>query len=378
MHPDPDGFYARLGLAPTASAEAIAAAYRRAALVLHPDIPGTGSTAAFLALRAAYEVLGDPARRRAYDGAGDPAARFAPAGRGAQRRPDQPADLPGDFGADGFGPPDYGPGDLGLGRPPRRFAIWAGFLIGSAVLAAWLMLRIAEGPTSGLPDGTGPVPTWTAPPALPRARPVGTANHFVLPGLGALTVLRQNRPGLPLVPVARLAPFTPVEVLGTDPNSRLAAIRLAGSSIGFVAADRLTHGDAAAAHGAFCADRAGPQPVSGAILSARGRGPARITLVNGDLEPAVVKLRDGAGRLVRAVFLAPGARVTLRDLPGRAWETEFAVGELWSRPCRYFAAGERALRFPFALGWGSVVVLPPNLPGRARPVDIPDRRFARP
>ncbi|MGH7042036.1 MAG: J domain-containing protein, partial [Acetobacteraceae bacterium] len=69
MDRDPEGHYARLGLAPTASRAAITAAYRRQARRLHPDVPGTGNVGAFVALKAAYDVLHDPDRRRAYDGA---------------------------------------------------------------------------------------------------------------------------------------------------------------------------------------------------------------------------------------------------------------------------------------------------------------------
>lgn len=354
MHADPDGLYARLGLPPTASAEAIGAAYRRRARVLHPDIPHTGNTEAFLALRAAYEILSDPDRRRAYDRSARPAPEpsFAP--------PPQPvADL---------SPP-----------PSNRFALWAAFLVGSAALAAFAMLRLAQGPTAGLPDHPGPPPApWVRPVALPRAHPAGRADHYVLPGLGPLDVMQPRPPAGALRRVATLAPFTPVRVLSVDPARHLAEIRLAGSAVGFVAPDRLARGGATAAHAAFCADRAGPPPLSGQTLAARGHGRGAITFVNQDLEPAVIKLRDSAGRLVRAVFLAPGASLRLRGLPGRMWEVEFAVGELWSRPCRYFAAGERAERFPRPLAAGSLVRLPPDLPPAIQPYDIPDRVFARP
>ncbi|MGC8470193.1 MAG: DnaJ domain-containing protein, partial [Acetobacteraceae bacterium] len=124
---------------------AIGAAYRRRARVLHPDIPNTGSTEAFLALRAAYEILSDPDRRRAYD-------------RAARPTPDPPRPA-----APSPAPP-----------APNRFALWAGFLVASAALAAFAMLRLAEGPTADLPDHPGPPPApWTGPPALPHARPAG-------------------------------------------------------------------------------------------------------------------------------------------------------------------------------------------------------------
>ena len=67
MSVDPDGLYARLGVPPTASAAEIAAAYRRQARVLHPDVADTGDTQAFVALRQAFDVLADLQRRASYD-----------------------------------------------------------------------------------------------------------------------------------------------------------------------------------------------------------------------------------------------------------------------------------------------------------------------
>ena len=66
MTEDPAGFYAQLGVAPTAPVEAIIAAYRAKARVLHPDIPGTGDAAAFMRMKEAYDVLADAERRAAY------------------------------------------------------------------------------------------------------------------------------------------------------------------------------------------------------------------------------------------------------------------------------------------------------------------------
>ncbi|MDE2005016.1 MAG: DnaJ domain-containing protein [Rhodospirillales bacterium] len=361
---DPEGLYARLGIEPGAGAEAIAAAFRRAALRLHPDIPGTGDADAFVALKAAYDVLADPARRAEYDR------------RAAPERP-APMARTRDGGLAAAHPrPEAS--EPSRSFPPRLFLLWAGVLALSAVAATWLMLRLASGPTDGLGDGFA-VPRATGPaPELPPLRPAGRANHYVLPGLGPAIVLRQDAPGATLRPAGTLAAYIPVDVLGTDPTHRVAVVRLAGGGIGFVARDRLARGDRAAAHHALCADRAGPPPVSGEILAASGAGTGRIGFANDDLEPAVVKLRDAAGHLVRALYLAPGARAVLRGLPGRAWSVEFAAGELWSRACFYFAAGERARRFRAPLVSGSMVTLPPDLPEAAMPVDIEDRAFARP
>jgi curved DNA-binding protein CbpA len=67
MTHDPAGYYATLELEPDATPEAIATAFRSKARVLHPDIMGTGDAAAFMRVRAAYDVLGDADRRAAYD-----------------------------------------------------------------------------------------------------------------------------------------------------------------------------------------------------------------------------------------------------------------------------------------------------------------------
>src|SRR6185369_15035827 len=67
MADDSAGYYATLEVAPDAPPEAIAAAYRRKARVLHPDVPGTGDAASFIRVKQAYDVLSDPRRRAAYD-----------------------------------------------------------------------------------------------------------------------------------------------------------------------------------------------------------------------------------------------------------------------------------------------------------------------
>ena len=66
-HSDPLGLYRALGISPTATEEEIAAAFRRRAKETHPDTSGRESTEEFVQVSAAYDVLGDPARREKYD-----------------------------------------------------------------------------------------------------------------------------------------------------------------------------------------------------------------------------------------------------------------------------------------------------------------------
>ena len=95
--PDPD-LYQLLGVPRDASREEIAQAWRRRARDEHPDArpADAGAPDRFRALAAAWQVLGDRARRAAYDRAlaraGQPAApitvrrRPVPASRAARRR----------------------------------------------------------------------------------------------------------------------------------------------------------------------------------------------------------------------------------------------------------------------------------------------------
>ena len=61
-------FYALLGVAPNANAEAVTRAFREQAKQAHPDITQDPAAAGrFGYITAAYEVLGDPKTRRQYD-----------------------------------------------------------------------------------------------------------------------------------------------------------------------------------------------------------------------------------------------------------------------------------------------------------------------
>jgi DnaJ-class molecular chaperone len=62
--------YKTLGVGLDADQPAIRRAYRKAAKHAHPDIPG-GSDSRFALVKAAYDTLGDEARRRRYDETGE-------------------------------------------------------------------------------------------------------------------------------------------------------------------------------------------------------------------------------------------------------------------------------------------------------------------
>jgi curved DNA-binding protein CbpA len=97
--PDP---YKTLQVDPEADPEVIQAAYRRLAQKFHPDrASGEEAARRMIAINAAWEVLGDPARRAAYDrqravsgpgGRGDPAPRGpgGPAPHGSGWGPEAP------------------------------------------------------------------------------------------------------------------------------------------------------------------------------------------------------------------------------------------------------------------------------------------------
>jgi DnaJ-class molecular chaperone len=88
LQPTPENHYAVLGLDRNCGALQIRDAYRLLAKRHHPDLNQNSEEARARArteaLNAAYEILGDPARRRAYDRALDQASQAAAPGRGAK------------------------------------------------------------------------------------------------------------------------------------------------------------------------------------------------------------------------------------------------------------------------------------------------------
>jgi len=355
MNGDPKGYYARLAVPPNATTQQIAAAFRRRARIVHPDVPGTGDAAAFVALKAAYDVLADPLRRAEYDRSDPP-----------------PSPLPG-WAATGPTPP----------MAPRRQQFgYLGFVVSLAllgltsVLAVLAFIRLA----SPFSDPASPAPTLGAAPQvasrpLPPVRLVGTPTHYVLPGPGPVILWLRDGTSQRLVPAARLSAFTTVHAVAFVPDRGLIAVALEGGGLGFVDAARLTPGDAVAARQAFCADQSGPPPANAEVLARRGLGgQSKLVIRNGGEQPAVVKLRDPDGHAQAMVFVAPGVSTHVIGLPGGPWHADVAVGELWSRACALFAAGMRAERLTGTIQPGGELTLPTG-PSGAAAEDIPDEAF---
>jgi hypothetical protein len=77
---DPQGYYSRLRLNSTATADEIKAAYRRLAKELHPDTnQSSDAITRFQALNEAYQTVGDSEKRAAYDKSRKPAPEQPPA-----------------------------------------------------------------------------------------------------------------------------------------------------------------------------------------------------------------------------------------------------------------------------------------------------------
>jgi len=355
MNGDPKGYYARLAVPPNATTEQIAAAFRRRARIVHPDVPGTGDAAAFVALKAAYDVLADPLRRAEYDRSGPP--------------PSPP-------------PVWAAAGPTPSMAPRRQQSGYLGFLVSlsllglTSVLAVLAFIRLA----SPFSDSEPPAPTvgvarQATPRPLPPVRLAGSPTHYVLPGPGPAILWMRDETSQRLVPAATLSAFTTVHAVAFVPDRGLIAVALAGGRLGFVDAARITPGDAAAARQAFCADQSGPPPANAEVLARRGPGgQSKLLIRNTGEQPAVVKLRDLDGRAQAMVFVAPGVSVRVIGLPGGPWHADVAVGELWSRACALFAAGMRAERLTDTIQPGSELTLP-TAPSGAVAEDIPDEAF---
>lgn len=376
MYGDPKGYYGRLGVDPGASKEAIAAAYRRKARVLHPDIPGTGNAAAFVAMKEAYEILTDPLRRAAYD-------------RSAKQAPARPPPPQFNFDeAEEIYPEPPPPIRTPKVRQPRLSDIPAWLwvvLVGVALLAGGESIRLL---TADPPPSRGPSIAAEAPYVAPETPPVpsqpvalaGSPNAYVVPAGGQAVVWRQDPETGGFVPLGHLAPFTAVQIIRLLRQHGMVEVLLSRNAVGFLDASRVTPGNAETAHQAFCAYNAGPEPENAEVLQRQGSGPAAVTLVNRSSEPAVVKLRTVAGVVAASVYLAPDGTARVSGLPAQRYQPEFAIGELWSSTCHSFAAGMQAERFsgPIDLSELSSLSIPPDLLPGVHAVEISNHAFQHP
>jgi DnaJ domain len=343
---DPDGYYARLGVDPTAAHAEIVTAFRHKARVLHPDVPKTGNAAAFVAIREAYDVLSSQPRRTAYDRAAredvpdtikreeiDTATVRRGTRTAAQNHWPRFSDLPI-------------AGWVGLGA----FLCLCVYEAVSHLLAPSATVRADIRPNAAI---VAPLSDSAHQAVLYGPKPVrlgGIPNFYVVPAGTPAVLWRLDTGRNALVPLGQLPPFSLVQAVRMVRQTGMLEVLLNDrGGNGFVSADHLTPGNATAARQAYCGYNAGPMPFDGETLERHGSGGGKLDLDSRAVEPAVVKLRNETGTVTLSVFLGPGGHATLQGLPEGTYRPEFAIGELWSRACNSFAAGMRSRRMDEAL-----------------------------
>jgi hypothetical protein len=374
---DPDGYYDRLGLEPAATQANIVAAYRLKARLLHPDVPGTGNADAFVAVKQAYDVLSNQERRTAYDRAAAEAALQAIKPAVTDTRPIRRAAA------------------VAAGKDPvyrPRFSdhpvmVWVGlgaFLCLSVyeavihLIAPFPVIRADIRPNAAIVAPLSPSAHEAVLYGPAPVRLAGTPNFYTIPAGTAAMLWRLDKERNALVPLEQLPPFSTVQAIRLVRQSGMLEVLVNDRGHGFVSADHVAPGDAAAARRAYCSYNAGPTPFDGELLERRGHGHGTLNLENRAVQPAVVKLRDEAGAVMLSVFLSPGGHAALEGLSEGAYRPEFAIGELWSRGCKTFAAGMRSRRMDDALvlpGDSRLVVAPET--ADAASSEIPDQAFDR-
>ena len=268
-----------------AAPEAITAAWRREARLVHPDVPETGDAAAFLELKQAYDVLIHADRRAAYDRS----ARQRGARNGRRPRQGTWAGEPGRSARRRF--PRW---PLRRTRHPRLrdlpTAVWAGMAVVLMVGVVEVGLHLTSSPTQ---DAREPIPA-TAPDVPPLApnepgsapygpapvRLAGTPNFYIVPTASPAMLWRVDEARHTLVPWGQLPPFSAVQALRLLKPSGMVEVKVTDSANGYVEAGRLTPGDVAAAARAWCTYNAGPTPANGEVLSHAGKGRGRLSIDN--------------------------------------------------------------------------------------------------
>lgn len=367
---DPKRFYATLRVKPSASAKEVAAAYRRLAKVLHPDVPVTGSAAAFMRVHEAYAVLQDPLERARYDrmareGGGADGTIWNEAGWAAGR-----GETPGAWAYAHAGEADADLADLApQPQPPRPRVRW--FRPSTLARAAAVLLtlgaigfgasellrpRPAASPAAAAPLRSSAIDA-VAPPTEDPGPPAADAKgepSYVLPADGRATFWRFDRAEGHYRPAGRLEPFTELQVLRLVPRSGMAEVRLADQRLGYVEAHLIAAGDGETARRADCVYNAGAPPQNGELLTdARGAeasggaaqpaGGRAVTVDNNAELPAVFALRSG-GAVAAVVYVQAHRSAMIDGVPPGRYRAEYAIGDLWSRACFRFAAGMRTQR----------------------------------
>ena len=205
---DPEGYYARLGIEPSAPPEEVVAAYRRKARTLHPDVPGTGNTDAFVAVKQAYDVLGNVQARSEYD-------RMA---RRAALEALEPGEIP---------PVQRAPMAAAPWRNPRPddipVVVWV--VLGSIlVVGVFEVIRhlLLLPPLPPRPEMRANAPIVA--PASPEAqrlaaygptplRLAGTPNFYVVPAAGSTMIWRYEESRKAFVAAGQLPPFSSVQAV---------------------------------------------------------------------------------------------------------------------------------------------------------------------
>ena len=324
---DQAGHYAILQITADATADEVTAAYRRAAKRLHPDMPETGDRAAFLRLQEAYQLLGDPILRAGYDQAARASTR--PTWRQEER-------------ALGFVAP------LSWRLPPFFGLAMAVLTVLALAQVGWLLSRPAPTPASHVPTPPPRQDALAQMVGLPTQPADRGGDHYIAPAPAPAVLWARSPSGQGLHRTGQLPTFSSVTLTHPADAEGYAEIKLPAGQIALIEATRLLPGDARAARTASCLYYAGAPPRGGALLVRPAGGAVRVAVENREDRPAVFKLRDAAGKVSAALYLAPRGQATVDDLPAGSYAVEFAVGDLWSAPCGRFMAGMRAQRLPLA------------------------------
>ncbi|HEY1413389.1 MAG TPA: J domain-containing protein [Rhodopila sp.] len=346
---DPQDYYARLGLSPSASRTEIVAAFRVKARLLHPDVPKTGNAVAFVAVKQAYDVLSNVERRAAYD-------------RGASQAADDDIELDVVVVRRPVRPVQPEPAMAGVLPRPGFFDLSVMLWIGLAVFLGVCVYQAAThllAPSLAVRDEIRPNAATVEPLSATAheavlygptpVRLAGVPNFYVAPGATPAILWRLDAEHGTLVSIGKVPPFSSVQAIRLIRQSGMLEVMVNDHANGFISADHLTPGNVAAARRAYCGYNAGPPPSDGELLERRGTGSATLEIENKAIQPVVVKLRDERGAVALAVYLDPGGRTVLEGVADGVYRTEFAIGELWSRACNVFTAGMRARRLDTAL-----------------------------